>query len=99
MKTVPITDADLSRYSRQKFQILKALSVERDKANVRGSEDRYLWWTKFELENVSGSERIASRIHELRKEGYVIAGSTNKHNVHSYRLIGKAIKEQQLELL
>ena len=99
MQTVPITDADLSRYSRQKFQILKALSVERDKANVRGAEDRYLWWTKYELENVSGSERIASRIHELRKESYVIQGKTNEHHVHSYRLIGKAIKEQQLELL
>ena len=99
MKTVPITDADLSRYSRQKFQILKALSVERDKANVRGSEDRYFWWTKYDLEKVSGSERIAARIHDLRKEDYVIQGRTNEHHVHSYRLIGKAIQEQQLELL
>ena len=49
------------------------------------------WRSKRELEGASGSERIASRICELRKDGHVIEGYNhvypNNKRYYGYELI------------
>ena len=49
------------------------------------------WHSKRELEQISGSERIASRINDLKNDGYTIDGSyrpyPNKKRYYGYELI------------
>ena len=47
------------------------------------------WHTKHQLEDFSKSERVASRIHELKQEGYEIdrMWHPEKKRVYMYRLV------------
>jgi len=66
-----------------------------DDPDIRLQKDKILyrlkdhnWHTKKDLENCSGSERVASRIHDLKNEGKEILRQwhPDKKRVYMYRL-------------
>lgn len=68
----------------------------KDEPDIRIQKDRIFrrlkdhnWHTKHELEDCSGSERVASRICELRQEGNDILGKYHRKRVYMYRLKGE----------